>query len=337
MSLATKYRPKEFSEVIGQTSVVQILEKQLETGNISHSYLFCGASGCGKTTIARIFATKLNGSFDGLIEMDAASNNGVENIRNIVKSAKERSISTKYKIFILDECHALTNQSWQSLLKCIEEPPEFTIFMFCTTDPQKVPQTIQNRCQRYNITKLSVDAILARLKYIAEKENISVNNDVLLYLTKLSEGSVRQAITYLEQASNMSSVVSMETAVSATGGSVYTDYFTLANAIVDRDQKEICKVVESIYNSGKDFKLFIDQFFGFCLDLTKYSLFKSISITNIPPTYSEDVKNSTNFDHSEKYYMYITDKLLNIKNGLKGETTPKQFVEAGLLRIAEWN
>ena len=137
--LATKYRPNTFSEVVGQQAVIKILQRQIELDKISQCYLFCGASGCGKTTLARIFAKELNGSFNGLVEMDAASNNGVDNVRSIVEDAKQRSISSKYKVFIIDECQSITTQGWQAFLKCIEEPPKFTIFIFCTTDPQKVP------------------------------------------------------------------------------------------------------------------------------------------------------------------------------------------------------
>ena len=134
-ALATKYRPRTLEEMVSQNSIVKILNKQLETGQIHNTYLFCGASGCGKTTAGRAFAAKLNDvpyskDMPGVIEIDAASNNGVDNVREITKSAMERSIQSKYKVYIIDECHALSSSSWQAFLKVLEEPPAHTIFIF---------------------------------------------------------------------------------------------------------------------------------------------------------------------------------------------------------------
>ena len=173
-SLAVKYRPQTLDEICGQSSIVKILRRQIETKSYKHSYIFTGPSGTGKTTTGRILAKAINGSLDGLEELDAASNNGVENIRILIKSAQERSISSLYKIYIIDECHALTNAAWQALLKCIEEPPEYTIFIFCTTDPQKIPATIINRCQRYNLSKISTEQLVERLTYICKQEGFTI-------------------------------------------------------------------------------------------------------------------------------------------------------------------
>ena len=163
ISLAVKYRPKTFEEALGQGSTIKILRQQIEKGCFGNCYLFAGSSGCGKTTLARIFANLINQGKGSPIEIDGASNNGVESVRAIVDSAGERSLDSEYKIYIVDECHAISSQGWQAFLKCIEEPPKYTIFMFCTTNPEKVPETIQNRLIRFNISKVRTDLIKQRL------------------------------------------------------------------------------------------------------------------------------------------------------------------------------
>jgi len=153
-SLAVRYRPETLEEVVSQKSVIKILNKQLQLDQLKHNYLFCGPSGTGKTTTARAFAKLINEGVGDPIEIDGASNNGVENVRAIIKNAQERSIEGKYKIFIIDEAHMITTAGWNAFLKCIEEPPAFTIFMFCTTDPQKIPATIINRVMKFNSQRL---------------------------------------------------------------------------------------------------------------------------------------------------------------------------------------
>ena len=170
-SLAVKYRPHDWSSVVEQSSTKIILQQQLESGEVKNAYLFCGPAGCGKTTCARIFAHDINKGEGNPIELDGASNNGVDDVRNIIQQAKTKSINSEYKIFIIDECHALSNSAWQAMLKIIEEPPAKSIFIFCTTDPQKIPKTILSRVQRYDFQRVSQEGIVQRLLYILECEN----------------------------------------------------------------------------------------------------------------------------------------------------------------------
>ena len=173
-SLAVKYRPKTLQDVSGQTSTVKIIERYITTNTLPHAILMQGASGCGKTTCARIVANMLNNGQGEPIEIDAASNNGVENVRQIIHDAQERSIDSKYKINIIDECHSLKNQAWQAFLKSIEEPPTYTIFIFCTTDPQKIPETIKNRVQRFTFNRIGTEQIKERLAYICRMEGFEI-------------------------------------------------------------------------------------------------------------------------------------------------------------------
>ena len=171
LSLSVKYRPKTFEEVCSQKSIIKILNRQLELNKYSNLYMFSGPSGCGKTTLARIFANKINGGDQGTIEIDAASHNGVDNVREIIEDAQERSLTSQYKIFVIDEVHMITTAGWNAFLKCLEEPPAFTIFIFCTTNPEKIPETIKNRfAMRFDLTKVNTNEIESRLKYICEQE-----------------------------------------------------------------------------------------------------------------------------------------------------------------------
>ena len=170
-ALAIKYRPKTWNDVSEQNSTKIILQQQLESGEVKNAYLFCGPAGCGKTTCARIFANDINKGEGNPIELDAASNNGVEDVRNIIQQAKTKSLDSEYKIFIIDECHALSNSAWQAMLKIIEEPPAKSIFIFCTTNPERIPKTILSRVQRYDFNRISTEGIVNRLKYILEQEN----------------------------------------------------------------------------------------------------------------------------------------------------------------------
>ena len=170
-SLAIKYRPKSFDDVVEQGSIKVILQQQLDANETKNAYLFCGGAGTGKTTCARIFANEINKGKGNPIEMDAASNSGVEDVRMITQQAKTQSLDSEYKVFIIDECHSISNTGWQAFLKLIEEPPAKSIFIFCTTDPQKIPKTILSRVQRYVFQRISHYGVVNRLRHIIDEEN----------------------------------------------------------------------------------------------------------------------------------------------------------------------
>lgn len=170
-ALAIKYRPSTFDDVTEQESIKTILQQQLESKQIQHCYLFVGGAGTGKTTTARIFANEINNGEGNPIELDAASNNSVDDMRDLIQQSQTKSLTSEYKVFIIDECHMITVQGWNAILKLIEEPPAKSIFIFCTTDPQKIPKTILSRVQRYDFQRISQQGIVDRLLYILECEN----------------------------------------------------------------------------------------------------------------------------------------------------------------------
>ena len=333
-SLAVKYRPRNWEDVCGQQSIIKILSKQIETNNVRNAYLLCGASGCGKTTIARIFANRINNFVGQPIEIDAASNNGVDNVKSIIKSAQERALDGKYKIFIVDECHMITTQGWNAFLKCIEEPPTYTIFIFCTTDPQKIPATIMNRVQRHNITRISTNKVRERLAYICKEEGFINYEEAVDYISKLTDGGMRDAIATLEKCVGYSTDLSINNVLDALGNYSYDTFFALVNNIIDGKEGEVLKIVDEFYRAGNDLKLCIDMFLAFCLDISKYVLFQSCDMLKIPSSMEQRLKDSTNFDNSLNYYMYIVNRLLDLKNMLKNDSNVKSTIEVMMMKMA---
>lgn len=212
--LYTKYRPSEFSEVVGQSHVVKVLEAIVAKQKVFHAFLFAGSHGTGKTSVARIFACALNSAgsnqtvsecarnttknFD-IIEIDAASHSGVEEIRQLLQNINNLPISSPFKIYIIDEVHMLSKSAFNALLKSVEEPPEYAIFIFATTEVNKVPLTLLSRVQRHNFIKLSTSQIKERLEFIVKKEEIFAEEGSLELISRYSKGSLRDAVTLLEQ------------------------------------------------------------------------------------------------------------------------------------------
>jgi len=331
-SLAVKYRPTKFEDVCGQTITVKILEKALESKNFKHAYLFAGDSGCGKTTLARIFAMQLNQGIGNPIEIDAASNNGVDQVRTIIDSANERSLDSEYKIFIIDECHAITTAGWQAFLKSIEETPEYTIYIFCTTDPIKVPQTILNRVQRYNITKIATEDITKRLLYICKQEGFTNYEQACDFIAKTSNGCMRDAIMRLDQCANFSTDLTMENVKQILNDISYEAMFRLTVGLQDKKEDQILHIIDKLYSSGVDLKHFIDNYLEFILDLTKYILFKNMQLTSIPAYLEPAVQQTVQIPDSLVWFKKFTDLLLQIKLDIKYDTSYKSTIEAYLLR-----
>lgn len=332
-SLAVKYRPKTLEDVCGQSITVKILEKAIEQKNFKHAYLFAGDSGCGKTTCARAFARAINQGLGQPVELDAASQRDIETIRAITNSASERSLDSEYKIFIIDECQSYTIVQWQAFLKAIEETPEYAIFMFCTTDPNKLPSTILNRIQRYNITKIDTETIKNRLIYICQQEGFTNYEATCDLISKISNGCMRDAIMKLEQCADYSTDLSPENAKLILTDISYEAMFRLTVALQDKQEAQALEIIEKLYNSGNDLKNFIASYLDFTLDLAKYILFKNMQLTNIPAYLEPAVKQTIQIDDSLNWFKTFTDVLLNLKTEIKYDTSYKSTIEAYLLRV----
>ena len=337
-SLAVKYRPETFDEICGQKSIVKILDRQLAINRIKNCYLFCGASGTGKTTIARALAKRINKGKGNPIEIDAASNNGVDNIRNIIDDAKARALDAEYKVYIIDECHAISNAGWQAFLKTIEEPPEKTIFMFCTTNPEKVPATIQNRVMKFNLAKVPTKEIKSRLIYICQQEHFKNYEESCDYIAKISNGGMRDAIACLDKVADYDENITIDTTLTVLGNYSYDDFLDLTNAIIDsmcdiNNEKNVLSILENIDNSGKDMKNFVDQYISFILDLIKYSLFKDMSSTKLPLSLEEKVKYAVSFDGNVNIFNNMIECLLNLKNNIRYDNNPALSIKAAFINI----
>ncbi len=209
--LARRYRSQDFDEVVGQEAISRTLRNAIDAGRVAHAYLFCGTRGVGKTSMARIFAKALNGGskeIDQLImqgkdtdviEIDAASNTGVDNVRELIANAAYRPLRGKYKIYVIDEVHMLSTSAFNALLKTMEEPPEHVKFILCTTDPQKVPATIQSRCQRFDFRNIPTPTIAEHLREVIKKEKIAADADLLFQVARLGNGSMRDSLSLLDR------------------------------------------------------------------------------------------------------------------------------------------
>ena len=331
-ALAIKYRPKSFDDVTEQDSIKLILKQQLTSNAIQHCYLFVGGAGTGKTTTARIFADEINKGQGNPIELDAASNNSVDDMRDLIQQAQTKSLNSEYKVFIIDECHMITVQGWNAILKLIEEPPAKSIFIFCTTDPQKIPKTIISRVQRYDFQRISQKGIHIRLIEICQYEQITnYKADAIEYIAKIADGGMRDAITLLDKCLAYSTDLTLENVVKALGTVDYTTMIDLTRAVVCTDSLSVVNIIEDIHSSGKDVKQFVRQYGHFLLDVQKYAIGCDWKYINIPKLteYEKWLASLSNEDFET--VRALARDIVKLNSTIKYSATPKLDVEADLL------
>lgn len=346
-SLAVKYRPQTFDDVVGQENIITILQNQLKTDSTKQGYLFTGGAGTGKTTIARIFARALNGgSYNSeIIEIDAASNNGVDAIRELRESCKFKPINSKFKVYIIDEVHMVSTGGFNALLKTLEEPPPHAVFIFATTDPHKIPSTILSRVQRFDFGRMQVDQIVGRLFHIIENENIeadpgqtapeqlyTVPQDVLEYLAKLANGGMRNSISLLDTVLGYSNEPSLQDVFDTLGVPDFAEYLNLLVHLHNGHKAEVIQLTEKLHDEGKDLKRFMLGLTEFVVDLQKVSLLGNYNYVQIPSSYFDRVGKAVEILGEQKLSNWFKN-LVRINNRIKYETNPKVLIQGELLGL----
>lgn len=329
-SLAVKYRPTTFDDVVEQGATKIILQQQLDSGDIKNAYLFCGGAGTGKTTCARIFANEINKNKGLPIELDAASNNSVDDVRSITQQAKTASMDSEYKVFIMDEVHALSNNAWQAMLKLLEEPPMKTVFIMCTTDPQKIPKTILSRVQRFDFQRISQQGIMYRLADIIVSEKVPhADNDAVEYIAKIAQGGMRDAITMLDKCLAYSTELTLDNVLKALGVARYDQLMDFVNCFYYQDVGGAMDILNEVYMSGYDLKQFIHSLSLFVLDICKYDLTESFEYLTCPET---DVLKVFLKDHyeDEQNVSYLAS-IIRLEKDIKWDTNPKARIESWII------
>lgn len=352
-ALYRSYRPSKFSEVVGQKHVIQTLKNAIKEKKTSHAYVFSGLRGIGKTTIARILAKAVNckNSVDGepcnacanclaimnnettdIIELDAATNNGVDEIRNILDRVNFLPSSLDKKVYIIDEVHMLTTQAFNALLKTLEEPPAYVMFILCTTEPHKIPLTILSRCQRFDFKQLTIEELIFELKKIGEKEHIQISDEALLAIAESAEGGMRDALSILDQANVYADGnINVEDVNSITGNISNQKLIELIKSFNDDDAtKSIC-IVNELLNAGKEVSRLTLCIIQFCRDLLLYkSLNDAKNYKHLANT--QEFQQLALATDSQRLFYYI-DVLVDVQNKIRFTNSQKIYLEVGIMKI----
>lgn len=345
--LYRKYRPTNFDELVGQNHIKKILKNSVINNKIAHAYMFTGPRGTGKTSSAKIFARTLNclNPQDGLpcgecencinfnttpdvIEMDAASNNSVDDIREIVENIGIAPTSGKYKIYIIDEVHMLSNQAWNAFLKTLEEPPSNVIFILATTDIQKVPITVLSRCQRFDFQRIDRSLIKDNLKRICDLENISYDEESLMEIAYLSDGCMRDALSILDQLSKVSDHIDIDVIKSNYGTVTSEELDLLYSFIIKNDIDGLVTILHSVKESGIDIKIFIDKILDNFID--KAVSMKKKNISSNAFNQLKKIINSLNellnrFNYNSNGFLLLELELISFINDEDNKLTNREI------------
>ncbi len=351
-TLYRKYRPSNFTQLAGQEHIKRLFSKSLQEESYAHAYIFAGPRGTGKTTVARIIAKRLNclnpinnepcnecsqckaineGSHIDVIEMDAASNRGIDDFRAVRDRVAYRPAQGKVKVYIIDEVHMLTNEAFNAILKTLEEPPEHVVFILATTNPEKIPETIISRCQIIPFRNVAVHTIVEHLQMIAKNEGYTVNEDVFSYISKRAKGGMRDAIVLLEQVLRFlpkEQIIGKADILQVLGGVDDEEYSRFINLIKKNDAQKIIEFSEHLYNDGINFEVFLDSLTDYILAQfsTQNELFDQKLILRIAKKSSELIKQIKYSDNPNIIFSveFLNFSDNNVSQEIKLQTEKKQ-------------
>lgn len=355
-ALYRKFRPDNFEDVKGQDHIVTTLKNQIKAERIGHAYLFCGTRGTGKTTVAKIFAKAVNcenpvdgspcgecamcrsisaGTSMNVIEIDAASNNGVDNIREIREEVAYRPTQGRYKVYIIDEVHMLSIGAFNALLKTLEEPPEYVIFILATTEVHKIPITILSRCQHYDFRRITIDTIVARLDELLEKEKVEAEERAVRYIAKAADGSMRDALSLLDQciAFYMNEPLTYDHVMDVLGA-VDTDVFSrLLRKVLERDVSGVLEIVEELIMQGRELSQLAADFTWYLRNLLLAKTSDNIEdVLDVSSENLEQLKEEAQMAQTDALLRYIRI-FSDLSNQLRFATQKRVLLEVTLIKL----
>ncbi len=353
--LYRKWRPKIFSDVVGQPHITSTLKNEIESGRHSHAYLFTGSRGTGKTTCAKILSKAVNclhpvngdpcneceickkiynGSIMDVIEIDAASNNGVENIRDIRQEVNFAPASCKYRVYIIDEVHMLSAGAFNALLKTLEEPPEHVKFILATTEVHKIPATILSRCQRFDFRRIPSEDMISRMSYIAAQEGLTLENEAGMLISRISDGGMRDALSLLDQCSGRSKKITAEL-VSQVAGLTSKDYlFRLADALCKSDCAGAMEILDELHNSSCDMERLCSEMINHYRSLMIVKTVKKANdlIVCTKEEFEQTVKQAT--EYTLESILYSIDLLQETSGNMKKGVNKRIEMEMAVIKLA---
>lgn len=352
-ALYRKYRPVSFDGVAGQKPIVKTLQNAVRQHRIAHAYLFCGPRGTGKTSIAKIFAKMLNceseenapcgkchnciefqnGSHPDIIEIDAASNNGVEEVRNLIEKVKYAPIEGKYKVYIIDEVHMMSTGAFNALLKTIEEPPEHVIFIFATTEPHKVLPTIISRCQRFDFNKVSITDMVERLDYVLDQEHIHMEPEAVRLVATLSEGGMRDALSILDQCiAYAQDDITVNDVNTIYGITTPAEKGTLLSHVLNQDYAELTQQIETLSEQGTDIRRLTADLVDMLKDSLVYTYTEDVSL--VQDIYLEVIRNIL-ADVPAAKRLHMIDILMETLEKYRIASDAASYFEIAMLKMME--